>query len=205
MRAEYLDKIESTQPPWLQESTAFICLAAGLVLALAADGALAKPAGTLLILYGLRIVHLRWKHRGPRLACERNASARQALRWHKSLACGHAAIDAEHRELFTACHKVLEAGNGSHAAATDPLIRELIGKIEAHYHREEKLLQESCPAGAAAHQRANHACSARTHALHRAYLDSRVGRQELIDHLVLQAVVGHARQAKAALEEPYGN
>ena len=205
MLAGFLDKVESSQPWWLNESSPFIYLAAGLVLALAAEGALAKPAGTLLILYGLRIVRLRWKCRGPRLASERSEAARKALRWHKSLACRHEGIDDEHRELFAACHKLLDVAHGGNPDAADALIRELISKIEAHYHREEKILHEYHPAGAILHQHDNHALSARTHALHRGYLCGRIRRQELIDHIIHQAVVGHARQAKIALEKPYAN
>lgn len=205
MLAGFLDKVESAQPSWLYESSPFLFLAAGLVLALAADGALAKPAGTLLILYGLRIVRLRWKYRGPRVASDRLESARKALRWHKSLACNHEVIDDEHRELFAACDRLLSVAHGGNPDAADALIRELISKIEAHYHREEKFLHEYHPAGAVVHQRDNHALSARTHALHRGYLCGRIRRQELIDHIIHQAVVGHARQAKIALEKPYAN
>lgn len=200
MLAGFLDKVESSQPWWLYESSPFIFLAAGLVLALAADSALAKPAGTLLILYGLRNLRLRWKHRGPRLTNERNETARKALRWHKSFACGHEIIDAEHHALFAACQNLLAVANGGHAEVTDPLIRELIGRIEGHYQREEKFLFESSPASAIVHQRDNHARSARTHALHRAYLGGRIGRQHLIDHLVNDALIDHVRQGKASLD-----
>lgn len=201
MLAGLLDKIEATQPEWLHQSSPFIYLTAGLVLALAADGALAKPAGTLLILYGLRIARLRWMHRGPRLARDSNESARKALRWNQSCACNHETIDAEHRELFAACRNLQEVANDGQPDATNPLIRELIRRIEGHYHREEKIFQECCPAGAVNQQCDNHARSARTHALYHAYLGGRVGRRELIDHIVHEAVVGHTKQAKATLEK----
>ena len=205
MLAGLLDKIDSSQPWWLGESSPIIHLATGHVLAIAVDAALAKLAGTLLILYGLRNLRLRWKHRGPRLAMDRNQSALKALRCNKSFTCKNELIDAEHRELFVACQNLIAVANGGHTDVVDPLIRELIRKIEGHYHREEKVLHELHPAGATARQCENHALSARTHALHRAYLGGHIRRQELIDHIVHQAVIGHAKQDKAALEQAYWN
>lgn len=193
------DKIETPQPRWLYEASPFIYIAAGLVLAFVADEAFARLAGTLLLLYGLRIAHLRWTHRRPRHLGRTLDSARKALCWDDSLACENASIDAEHRELFAACHQLLSVANEGQAETLDPLIRELIRKIEGHYHREEKLLHELCPTRANLHQCAHHELSARTHALYSDYIDGRTGHHQLIDHLVHEAVVGDTRQTRRAL------
>jgi hemerythrin-like metal-binding protein len=199
MLAGLLNRIESSQPYWLHESAPFICLVAGLVLAMAVDGVLAKAGGTLLILCGLRSVRRRRKHRGPGRAGKRNDATLDALAWDQSHASGHELIDAEHRELFAAGHQLASVAADGPAAVVDPLIRELIRKIEGHYHREEKILQQLCPARAHARQREHHALSARTHALHQSYLAGRARRHELIDFVVHEALVGHVKQDQATL------
>jgi hemerythrin-like metal-binding protein len=203
MLDELLDQMTSWQPYWLYESAPFIYVAAGLWLPVALGGATANIAGSLLVLGGLRILYMRWKYRGPALARGKGDATLNALLWNKSRECEHEIIDAEHRELLSDCHALVAAANGSRPEVVNPLIRELIRKLEAHFHREEKILHRSSPDVAAAQQREHHAISAKIHALYRGYIAGRIKRHELIDVIVHEAISEHMKKDKLAFEKAF--
>lgn len=71
----------------------------------------------------------------------------------KKLETGNAIIDKEHRELFQAVNKLLEAcGEGKGRASMDETIKFLNNYVNQHFSHEEQLQKQSGYPGIGAHR-----------------------------------------------------
>ena len=190
-------------PTWLYEAWPFLYMGAGAWLHFRATGPLASIGGVLLILAGAHVLYLRWTYRRSAAVKVNHELAMMSLVWDPSRECEHEIIDADHRDLFVSSHHLVAAATGGHADVVDPLIRDLIGKVEAHNRREEHILRLSSPAVAAEHRLEHDAQAAKLSALHRGYLAGRVRRHELIECLVYEAIVEHTKRDKMAIQKAF--
>ena len=66
-----------------------------------------------------------------------------AVLWTPDLATGNATIDAEHKELFAAINRVMEAcSKGQGRAVLEETIRFMESYVEKHFSHEEQLQQK---------------------------------------------------------------
>jgi len=71
----------------------------------------------------------------------------------KDLETGNAVIDGEHRELFQAVNRMMDAcGSGRGRAEMEPAVKFLLGYVDKHFAHEEQLQQSSRYPGYAAHR-----------------------------------------------------
>ena len=63
----------------------------------------------------------------------------------KDLETGNATIDREHRELFDAVNKLMDAcGSGKGRASLEPTMKFLLEYVNKHFSHEEALQKQSC-------------------------------------------------------------
>lgn len=71
----------------------------------------------------------------------------------KDLESGNAIIDGEHRELFAAVNKLLDAcSSGQGRSSIEPTLKFLLNYVDRHFAHEEELQKKSGYPGFAAHK-----------------------------------------------------
>lgn len=71
----------------------------------------------------------------------------------KDLECGNAIIDNEHRELFAAVNKLMDAcSKGQGRTSIEPTMKFLLNYVDKHFAHEEELQRKSSYPGLAAHK-----------------------------------------------------
>jgi hemerythrin len=78
-----------------------------------------------------------------------------SIGWEPSLAVGHAAIDAQHQELFHHFERLVSAMESGRAADVDDLFAFLAKYAADHFGAEERLMDETQYPGARVHRSAH--------------------------------------------------
>lgn len=77
-----------------------------------------------------------------------------AFTWTNDLSTGSAVIDSEHKELFNAANKLIDAcSNGQGRSAIEPTAKFLLDYVNKHFAHEEELQQKNNYPGYAAHKK----------------------------------------------------
>lgn len=200
MTARELDRSDFHWPNGLYESSPFIYVATGLWISLQLEGPVAKIASAFLILAGLGILYLRWSYRKLGANTESIESVSAALVAEKLNE-----IDTHDRELFISRHGLVAAANQGSPALVDALVHQVLGKLEAQYHLQDKLLPQSNPEAVAERRCEHQALSAKIGALHQGYIEGKVTRKTLIECIVYEAIVEHTRGQVPAENRAFWN
>lgn len=201
---ELLDRTSFNRPYWLYEASPFLYIALGVWVNVHLSSGLATFSGALLILAGVRVLHMRWTYRRARTdQVAHGERSVLALSWDKSYEYEHELIDSAHRELFRAAQALMAASVKGHPDVVNSQIVHLIRKLEAHFRAEEEILAECKPAYADERRRRHNELEGRIHTLYRGYVAGRVRRQELIECLVNEVVIGHALKEKSLFQEAF--
>lgn len=201
---ELVNRVSFNRPYWLYEASPFLYIALGVWVHFNLGGGLATFSSALLILAGVHVLYMRWTYRRAR--AERIDDGERtlvALSWDKSCEYEHELIDGEHRELFRAARALMAVSSNVSPDLFNSQIVHLMHRLEAHFRQEEAILHGFKPAFAEERRRQHDLLANKIHTLYRGYVAGRVRRQELVECLVHEAVVGHTRQEKEVFQEAF--
>jgi diguanylate cyclase (GGDEF)-like protein/hemerythrin-like metal-binding protein len=112
------------------------------------------------------------------------------LQWEEAFECGEPTIDSQHVDLFQRANVLLDAALRS-SPELAPLLADLVGRIEQHFHDEEAILTRAGYDDCARHQRAHAGLLRHARELQARLPDGDVSLAELIGFVVQDVVAGH--------------
>ena len=203
MLGAFIDRLRYSQPQWFYDLAPYLYIALAALIYWKPGGPLATLSSLALIVAAVWIFYLRLTHRHAKKIRGNEELALVSLIWDRSRECEHEILDAEHRALFIAGQELVVAVNGGQPETINVLIRDMISKLNAHFEQEEKILNDANPNVAEAHRAEHRALLDKITALYRGYFVGQVKCHQLIECLVYEAIVEHARRDKMAVAQAF--
>lgn len=139
------------------------------------------------------------RYRGPDLEASGSQILAEQLQnrlvWHKGYESGNAAVDQEHKQLFTWINRLFEAEMAKLPREEIQLIISgLLGDVADHFSHEELILEKSGYPDWESHRDLHWSLVAKASDLAALYKEGRIGLAEMFHFLAEEVVAGHMLQ-----------
>lgn len=189
-----------SRPAGLYETLPYLYMGAGVLVALGLRNPWGLASGLLLVAAGALVWAMRRAHRQarslrrpPTAATDTRAASRCVpLIWRQEYECGHALIDAQHRNLFALGNALLAAIIEKRPKIDLELqIDELIGALTDHFCAEETLLAQSASPLTRQHHEIHHRLLTLSKELSERYHRNELEADALFNFLADEVVAEH--------------